>query len=210
MSILPTPSTLRAAAGRMLETALNHVLSLDPQSAPQLAALEGRRIEVALSSPDLRFAATLRDGRIHIGPPDGAVETDLSLAGSLGSLMARFLPGDAPPGIGRVTISGDAELAQRLQKLVQRFSPDIEARLVSVFGEIAGVQMARALKRGSEGLRSNATAFARDAAEFLTEEGRDVVGRAELSAFCDDVDELRDAVERLERKVARLATPPRA
>ena len=206
MNLLPSPSTLRAAAGRMLETALNHVLALDPQSAPQLAALEGRHIEVALAAPDLRFAATLRNGRIHIGPPDGSVETDLSLAGSLGALLARALPGDAPRSIGRVTISGDAELAQRLQKLVQRFDPDIEARFVSVFGDIAGVQLARALKQGLEGARSNAKAFARDAADYLTEESRDVVGRAELAAFCDDVDELRDAVERLERRIGRLST----
>ncbi len=204
MSLLPTPSTLRAAAGRLLETALNHVLALDPQSATQLTALEGRRIEVALASPDLRFSATLRDGRIAIGPPDATAETDLSLAGSLGALLARALPGDSPRGIGRVTISGDAELAQRLQKLVQRFDPDIEARFVALFGEIAGVQIARALKQGLDAARDNAKAFARDAADYLTEEGRDVVGRAELAAFCDDVDELRDAVERLERRVGRL------
>lgn len=42
------------------------------------------------------------------------------------------------------------------------------------------------------------------AAEYLTEESRDVVPRAELEAFYDDVDALRDDVERLAAKLARL------
>lgn len=210
MSILPTPSALRAAAGRVLETVLNRTLALDPESAAQLAPLDGRRIEIAMQSPNLHFAVSVREGRIVIGPPDSEAETDLSLKASLGALLARALPGNAPQGHGKITISGDAELAQRLQKLVARFDPDVEARFVAAFGEIAGVQIYRAFQGGFAAMRDNAKAFARDGAEYLTEESRDLIGRAELSAFCDDVDELRDAVERLERKVARLAMSPRA
>ena len=46
--------------------------------------------------------------------------------------------------------------------------------------------------------------FAESAAEYLTEESRDVVPRAELDAFHDDVDTLRDDAERLAARVARL------
>ena len=42
------------------------------------------------------------------------------------------------------------------------------------------------------------------AAEYVTEESRDVVPRAELDAFHDDVDALRDDVERIAAKIARL------
>ena len=42
------------------------------------------------------------------------------------------------------------------------------------------------------------------AAEYLTEESRDVVPKAELEAFHDDVDALRDDVERMAARVARL------
>ena len=44
----------------------------------------------------------------------------------------------------------------------------------------------------------------RDAADYLTEESRDAVGRAELSAFLDDVDALRDRAERVLARAARL------
>ena len=39
----------------------------------------------------------------------------------------------------------------------------------------------------------------------MVEESRDVVGRLELEAFHDDVDVLRDDVERMAARVARLA-----
>jgi ubiquinone biosynthesis protein UbiJ len=58
-----------------------------------------------------------------------------------------------------------------------------------------------------DGLRSGdrlARGLARDAAEFVTEESRDVVAAAELAAFHDDVDELRDRAERLLARVSRL------
>ena len=45
----------------------------------------------------------------------------------------------------------------------------------------------------------------RDAAEFVTEESRDAVGKAELAAFNDDVDELRDRAERLLSRFGRIA-----
>ena len=41
-------------------------------------------------------------------------------------------------------------------------------------------------------------------AEYLTVESRDVVPRAELDAFHDDVDALRDDAERLAARIARL------
>jgi Uncharacterized protein conserved in bacteria len=39
------------------------------------------------------------------------------------------------------------------------------------------------------------------------EESRDVVGRAELAAFNDEVDAVRDDVERLAARIGRLRVP---
>ena len=46
--------------------------------------------------------------------------------------------------------------------------------------------------------------FAGSAADYLTEESRDVLGRDELDAFHDDVDAIRDDVERLAARVSCL------
>ena len=74
-----------------------------------------------------------------------------------------------------------------------------------MFGDIVGVQVANALRAGLQQARAAAGSLAGSAAEYVTEESRDVVGREELNAFHDDVDAIRDDVERLAVRIGRLA-----
>ena len=110
---------------------------------------------------------------------------------------------DAPP-VGKVKMSGDAELARRLQRLADRFDPDWQLPFVHVFGDVAGVQVAKAVGAALRQARIVGRNVAESAAEYVTEESRDVVGKAELHAFHDDVDGLRDDVERLAARVNRM------
>ena len=73
-----------------------------------------------------------------------------------------------------------------------------------MFGEVLGVQVAKAAAAALRQAKTAGRNLAETAAEFVTEESRDVVPRAELDAFHDDVDALRDDVERIAAKVARL------
>ncbi|HEY6941135.1 MAG TPA: sterol-binding protein, partial [Dokdonella sp.] len=84
------------------------------------------------------------------------------------------------------------------------YAPDIDAAFAHAFGDVAGTAIARALRGAFAWSRASASSFARDAAEFLTEEGRDLVARAELEGFLDDVDGLRERAERLDARVRRL------
>ena len=198
---------LKPLAGRALETALNRALALDPDTRAGLAPLEGRRLVLALESPPLAMQILVGGGQLQIGPVSEIHEPDLAVRSSLGGLLSQlpFLRRDQGAPVGKVRISGDAELARRLQQLAERFDPDWQQPFVSVFGEVIGVQIANTLRAALRQTRQGAQRLAENAAEFLTEESRDVVGRAELNAFHDDVDALRDDVERLAARVSRLA-----
>lgn len=206
MSDSPPLNPVHAVLGRTLEFALDRALALDPDTLAALVALEGRELALALQAPPLALRLRVEQGRLRVGPDRGA-EPDLSVKATLGAVLAQVLPGRDRGSlpVGQVRIGGDAELARRLQQLAQRYSPDVEEAFARAFGDVAGVQIARALKRGLDGARHAASTLARDTAEYLSEESRDLVPRAELDAFLDDVDELRDAVERFERRVARIA-----
>src|SRR5690606_16926527 len=128
--------------------------------------------------------------------------SDLTLGGLL-SQLPMLRRDDAPP-VGRMRVSGDAELARRLQRLAARFDPDLQQPFAAVFGDVVGVQVANAVAAGLRPARDPARDFAEVAAEYVTEESRDVVPRAELDAFLDDVDTLRDDAARLAARVARL------
>lgn len=200
---------IKPLAGRALEVALNRALALDPDTRTALAALDGQRIALTLESPALAMQIGVSGPRLTVGPVDPSQEADLAVRSTLGGVLAQlpFLAnarrGNSAPA-GRVKVSGDAELARRLQQLATRFDPDWQQPFVTAFGEILGVQIAQTLHAALLQARRSARDLAETAAEYVTEESRDVVPRAELDAFHDDVDVIRDDVERMAARVARL------
>ena len=214
MTESPPPTSpldaLKPAAGRVLEAALNRAVALDPDTRDALRALDGRRIELALQSPPLALQLRVEGERLVVGPVAKDGEPDLSVRSTLGALLGQ-LPallgarsGDASPPIGGMRISGDADLARRLQRLAERFDPDWQQPFVAVFGEVFGVQVANGFATALKQARTLGGELAGSAAEYVVEESRDVVGRDELDAFHDDVDALRDDFDRLAARVERL------
>lgn len=208
MASTPSPfDALKPIAGRALEIALNRAIALDADTRAALARLDGRVVELTLASPPLALQLRVDGDRLAVGPVDTAGEPDLAVRTTLGGLLGQlpFLRRDDAPTVGRVRVSGDAELARSLQRLAERFDPDWQQPFVTVFGEIIGVQVANAIAGALAQARSVGGQLARSAAEYVTEESRDVVPRAELEAFLDDVDSLRDDVDRIAARVARLS-----
>lgn len=206
MSDPRTPNPILQRLGAALEFALNRALALDAETAQRMSALEGKRIGVDLRGSGLALAISVTDGKLKVGPHwDKA--SDLSLRAAPASLLAFALRrGDddaAPPG--KVEISGDADLARRMEKLVRGFRPDIEEAFARTFGDVLGVPLARTLLRAFAYTRESAQAAAQDTAEFLREESRDLIAPAEMETFLDGVDALRERADRLEARVKRLA-----
>jgi ubiquinone biosynthesis protein UbiJ len=205
-----SPFDWKPLAGRALEAALNRALALDPETRDGLRALDGQCVALALEplaagTPSLALQVRVEGERLAVGPVAGD-EPDLSVRSTLGGLIAQlpmFRRQDAPP-VGRMKLSGDAELARRLQQLATRFDPDWQQPFAAVFGDVLGVQVANAVAAALKHARDAGRDLAETAAEYVTEESRDVVARAELDAFHDDVDALRDDAARLAARVDRL------
>ncbi len=199
---------LKPLAGRALEQALNRLVALDPDTAGALQRLGGRRIGLALEAPPIALDISVDAGRLKVGPP--TQEPDLGIRATLSGVLSQlpFLRRDDAPPVGKVRINGDADLARHLQQLAKRFDPDWDKPFADVFGSVLGPQIARGLREALKAGAGFAKGFSRDTVDYLTEESRDLVGKAELAAFHDDVDALRDRAERLAARLARLE--PRA
>jgi len=205
----PLPA-LTPLAGRALERAHERALELDPDTRDALGPLDGRRLVLRLDSPPLALQLTVRDRRLKVGPVQEGSEPDLAVRTTLSGLLSQLpglRPGDGAP-VGKMRIEGDAELARRVQALARGFDPDWEKPFADVFGDVIGVQVAQGLAGALRQARVTGGEFARSAAEFVTEETRDVVPRAELEAFYEDVDVLRDDVERMDARLRRLRPAP--
>ena len=197
------PQPLRKLAGRALETALNHTLSLDPDTQQKLAALNGRSVQLHLRGPEIALAITVEDARLKVGPPQD--DNQLKVAASPGSLLAMMFRRD-DDGIapGKVEIAGDAELARRLEKLASKFAPDFEEAFARTFGDVLGVPLARTVRKGLAHARETASHLTEDGADWLRDEARVAMAPGEVEGFLDGVDELRERSERLESRVQRL------
>lgn len=209
----PSPfESLKPVAGRALEAALNRALSLDEDTRAAMARLDGRRVALHMASPPVSLQLQVEGPSLRVGPVPEAGTPDLAVRTTLGGLLAQ-LPGllggegrrDAgTPPAGRLRIEGDAELAQQLQRLARRFDPDWQQPFAAVFGDVLGVQIANGLASALRQAHVTGVELAETAAEYMVEESRDVVGRDELNAFHDDVDVLRDDLERMAVRIARL------
>jgi ubiquinone biosynthesis accessory factor UbiJ len=198
------PQPLRKLAGRALESALNHTLSLDPDTQQRLAALNGRSVQLHLRGPEIALAISVEGERLQVGPPqDGS---QLKVAATPGSLLAMLFRRD-DDGIapGKVEIAGDAELARRLEKLASKFAPDFEEAFARSFGDVLGVPLAKAVRKGLLHARDTASHLTDDTADWLRDEARVAMAPGEVEGFLDGVDHLRERSERLQARVQRLA-----
>lgn len=200
------PNPVLALLGRALEGALNRLVALDVETASRLSSLDGRSLTIDFKSALPSMRITVDGGRLRIGPAfegDSTLRVAASPGALLGLALARGRDGAMTPG--SVEIAGDAELARRLERIAANFAPDFDEAFARAFGDVVGFRIARAVRSALAWSRSSARSFAQDTAEFLSEEGRDLVPRAELDTFLDEVDAARERADRLDARVRRLA-----
>lgn len=188
---------------RLLESALNRVLALDSSAAQALLALEGKSVALRLKPWPAPVQIAVSGGRLVAS--DSAAP-DLAITASPGALLALAAErGGFQLPAGRVDISGDADLARRIQKLLAGLDPDWDRPFAQFFGEVAGHQIAKGLRGALGWGRATAKAMLLNSTEYLREESRDLIAPGELADFIDDVDRTRDDVERLEARIERVA-----
>ena len=194
-----------------LQTALRPVVSLlnrniaESTPARELCRdLAGSVIAVRVRNTALAACFVVDDDTLDVVGASSA-EPDVAIDGSLLTL-ARMAgeSGRAAIRDGSLGLSGDAEIADRFQRLLIHARPDIEEELSGIVGDVAAHrlgELARGIGRWSRDARSTMGA---NIGEYLQEESRDTPSRYEVARFTTDVSALRDDVARLEARLNRL------
>ncbi len=191
-----------------LELLINRQIEASTPARALLQRLQGRSFAIALDGQGrtlvrLHLAAHREGLRLTLGD---TVPADANVRGSPAALV-RLVAGRAQGGSHQpgVTVEGDATVVQGFEHLFQQARPDVEAELARLIGDQSAHHALKAARGVLASGRRVLGSLARSTSEYLVEEGRDVVGGAELAAFHDDVDHLRDDVARFEARLARLA-----
>jgi ubiquinone biosynthesis protein UbiJ len=192
----------KATLGWPFSLALNRLLEGETEARARLAAFSGSVIEVrAPLVPALTFSI-LPGGRIEAGGEQPALVMSLKPG-----FLAALAKGEDYL-MREVEVSGDSRLAAEVLGLIAHLreaAPDIvEENLSRVFGDIAARRMAGAARDFLAWQADAAGRVAAAFADYATEESRLLVARPEHASFAAEVARLRDALERLEKRIAHL------
>ena len=165
--------------------------------------LDGRVVAVRVRDTGLAMYVLIdRDG-VRLAT-DADEEPDVAITGSLFSLAGLAAKGEAALKDRSVDFTGDVYTAQAFQKLLAYGTPDLEEELSSVVGDTAarGIgDLARSVGRWAAQARHT---MRDNVSEYLQEESGAVPSRYEADRFRSAVNTLRDDVDRLEARLARL------
>jgi ubiquinone biosynthesis accessory factor UbiJ len=185
-----------------LENLVNRGLPRSVRARQLCAELGGRSLAIVVRDiARLRVSST----GLTLAIAFGEREADATLNGGPLTLLA-LLADAGQAQRGAVTISGDAEVAQKFQQLAQLLRPDFEEELALLLGDVPAHQLARLTRATAAwGAQAAATTLT-NLAEYLGHESADLVPRNEGEQFLRGVDALREGVDRLQARLELLRT----
>ena len=178
---------------------LNHLLDAEPWARERLAPFAGEVVELrAPLLPPLRIRIN-QDGRTEAGEGGPGLVVEVKP-----QFLAELARG-REHALRAVDVSGNARLAAEVMALARHLRWDAEEDLSRVFGDVAAHRIARTARDLAAWQADAARRIGEAARDYLTEENPLILHAADLEGFAASVRELRDAVERLEKRLARLA-----
>jgi ubiquinone biosynthesis accessory factor UbiJ len=193
-------SGFSAPIGATVARLLNHLLDGQPWLRERLIPFAGRGLRVEVDPASLILTVG-PDGALAMA--NEAAQPDATARLSVLTLM-RLASGD-DAARSAVVLSGDTAFAAVVAGVLHELRWDAEEDLSKLIGDIAAHRLVRVGRSFSAWQREAAINLAQGAAEFWTEEQPLLASQQSTEQWANAVDEMRDATERLEKRIERLA-----
>jgi len=193
-------SGFSAAIGVTAARLLNHLLDGQPWLREGLIPFSGCAVRVEVD-PVLLILTVTPDGVLAMGNED--VQPDVIVRLSLLTLL-RLAGGDDAARTA-VEVSGDSALAAVIAGMLRELRWDAEEDLSKLIGDVAAHRLVQAGRSFSTWQREVTVNLGEGAAEFWTEEQPLLASQRAAEQWANAVDEMRDAAERLEKRIERLS-----
>lgn len=184
-----------------VEVALNRYLRLESAVIEQCAQLDGRSIAVSLPSSAFSAVIEFMPGGVRV-LPEIPTRPSVSVTGTPSAFL-RALRSEAPAGAG-LDVEGDAELLERFSRMMHTVGFDPEEWLAPLLGDALSHRVAGGLDQALGWLGLNSRRMADHTAEYLREESYDLARDRDAARWMDQVDQLREGIDRAEARVARV------
>ena len=192
----PNPSQLTAAAAC---ATINHLLAQEPWARRQLQRHADKIACIDAGSVVLRLRVAA-DGLLDT--PPAADEASVTIRLKLSDLP--LIAQNRERAFSYVKIEGDAEFANAISNLSKSLRWEAEHDLEKVVGPVAAVRMVSGAKAALETILTGHRKLAENVAEFLADEQPVLLRPPVVEDFSGDVARLRDDVERIAKRIAKL------
>ncbi|WP_428826269.1 SCP2 domain-containing protein [Azonexus sp. IMCC34842] len=188
-----------AGIDRLIFAALNHLLQGETWAQDRLRPFAGAR--VLIEAGPIAFGLLI-DERGFFSSGDNAKQADVTLTLPADTAV-KFIV-DRQNLFAAVKLSGSADIAESLAFVFRNLRWDVESDLAGLIGDIPARRLTMLGAGFSGHLQEGAKRLAENLVEYATEDSLLLVPQRDIDVFCSEVNELRDGLARLEKKIARL------
>jgi ubiquinone biosynthesis accessory factor UbiJ len=196
---MPATSAWLASA----EAVFNRNIAASSEAASLVRRLEATHLQVEVDGIT-RVRASVLGGRLALLAGDDS-PADAHIFGSAPALLQSMRPArPGPKAASSLQIRGDAEIANLYRELFAAARPDLEEELSRWIGDMPARHLSLVAKSVRTWARRARRTAGENIAEYLQEEGRDLVSHVEMEEFLKSVDETREAADRMEARILHL------
>ncbi|EJI1277732.1 ubiquinone biosynthesis accessory factor UbiJ [Vibrio vulnificus] len=187
----------------VIETSLNVLVKDNPDLEKRLLRLKGQVIQVHLQelNKTLTFIFSQQIDVLanYEGQPDCYLSLKLAVLPELREQanITKLIKQD------KLILEGDIQLAQKFAQLITDAKPDVEEWVSRVTGDVVAHSLAQGVKNVG-GFVGRQAKKQHHLAQVITEEWRLAPGPLEVAYFCDQVDEVKSDLARLEARLQKL------
>jgi len=180
--------------------ALNHLLAAEAWARDKLKPYAGQCVEFRSPPLPVLHLEILDTGLLRAAAEDASSNLVVNIG--VAALPAALRGEDAL--MREIGIEGNADLASTVQYLFRHLRWDIAEDLSKVLGDVVAQRMVSEGRRFATWNREAAEKLAQNFAEYWVEEQPLLARPAEVRQFLADVDQLRDDLARLEKRIEIL------
>lgn len=180
---------------------INHLIAQEDWAEKIIAKHVGKIVSLQL--PVGRFLLVIRPGGFSNAAPDEETEPKVSLDVAREAIF-EFLTNGKSGAAKYVRISGDVDLAHDLSKLASNLRWEAEEDLAKWIGDAPAHRVGLEAKKAFEATKQASRDLRGGIRDYLVHEKKAIVDVKEFDIFKDEIRQLRDAVDRSEKRVERI------
>lgn len=188
----------------VIETSLNVLVKDNPDLEKRLLRLKGQVIQVHLQEVNKTltfiFSQQIDVLANYEGQPDCYLSLKLAVLPDLKEQanITKLIKQD------KLILEGDIQLAQKFAQLISDAKPDVEEWVSRVTGDVVAHSLAQGVKNVGGFVGRQAKKQQHHLAQVITEEWHLAPGPLEVAYFCDQVDDAKSDLARLEARLQKL------